>query len=259
MQTLPFRFMGTSDLESLEGIVSPAVKAWAKTWFCRNPKASMTLTTQPDTENAEARNNDEWLVFGSGSDAWVAWELSSTSTTDYLQQMFGVDIDSACAAAPLSQEIFRECIVDLLLCCLPESLLFVAKFEPRRASFDSLRTGYGSGAVFCKLVGDIPEQHIVFGGEVANAIVLSSRPEIQPTQRLTARDQAITKGCAPIEVLLGKVELSVGDLIGMTAGDVLSLDTVHHAPLQVDLDGQPLFQVKLGRIDEQKAIQVIAL
>ena len=74
MQALPYRFIGPSDLEALERILSPAVNTWAETWFYCSEQAALTCTT-----DNEASGGEEWLVFGAEPDAWIAWQLHPTS------------------------------------------------------------------------------------------------------------------------------------------------------------------------------------
>jgi len=64
---------------------------------------------------------------------------------------------------------------------------------------------------------------------------------------------------APVEVVVGQVELSVAELAGLQPGDVVLLDAALDAPLPVSIAGAPpALQAGLGRAGGRRAVEFVS-
>jgi flagellar motor switch protein FliM len=68
----------------------------------------------------------------------------------------------------------------------------------------------------------------------------------------------ISKANAPLDALLGKVQLSLQDINHIQVGDIIQLDSSTHEPLSVTIGGIPRFYAKRGRRGEHSAVQLLA-
>lgn len=64
---------------------------------------------------------------------------------------------------------------------------------------------------------------------------------------------------APLDVILGHATLSLGDVVELQVGDVITLDTDVNDPIPVELKGHKCFLAKSGRRRERSAIQITDL
>jgi flagellar motor switch protein FliM len=65
-------------------------------------------------------------------------------------------------------------------------------------------------------------------------------------------------GTAPLEMraVLGRTQISVDDLMGLQAGDLLTLDKPADSEVAVTIEGQTKFRGKLGKYRDKKAVRV---
>ncbi len=70
--------------------------------------------------------------------------------------------------------------------------------------------------------------------------------------------ETINKVGVPVDALLGKTRLSIGEVSELEVGDVVQLDNMSNEPLVVSVGDVPRFWAKRGRRGEQSAVQLIA-
>ena len=69
--------------------------------------------------------------------------------------------------------------------------------------------------------------------------------------------QAVCKSPMTVDAILGKTELSLGELARLQVGDIIPLDNAPHDPLLVETGAVPMFLAKRGRVREQSAVQLL--
>jgi flagellar motor switch protein FliM len=60
----------------------------------------------------------------------------------------------------------------------------------------------------------------------------------------------------PVQVMMGSVDLELGEVMNLQAGDVIQLDTKVNEPLVMQVANQRLFKVFIGKVGSQMAVQV---
>ena len=60
----------------------------------------------------------------------------------------------------------------------------------------------------------------------------------------------------PVEVIMGSVNLELGEIINLLEGDIIRLDTKVDQPLLMQIANQKLFKVFIGKVGNQMAVQV---
>lgn len=86
------------------------------------------------------------------------------------------------------------------------------------------------------------------------------RARVQAAKPLTgtATRDAFTQLTVPLEVVLGKAELSVSEIAGLQRGDVVLLDASLHDPLPVVIAGAPGdLHAWLGRVGQRRAVEFV--
>jgi flagellar motor switch protein FliM len=88
-------------------------------------------------------------------------------------------------------------------------------------------------------------------------IWIAGRKELQqdPVARQTAI-QTTMKAVVPITVLLGSVELTLKDLMNLSVGDVIELDTNIDSPLIVKVANKKQFHGRVGKSRKRLGVQI---
>ncbi len=69
--------------------------------------------------------------------------------------------------------------------------------------------------------------------------------------------QAVEDTSVPVRVELGRAWVPLGDLVGLGSNDVIRLDRRAHEPLQVLVEGVPVFLGRPGRVRGRLAVQIL--
>jgi len=60
----------------------------------------------------------------------------------------------------------------------------------------------------------------------------------------------------PVQVLMGSVNLELGEIINLQLGDIIQLDTKVDQPIVMQIANQKLFKVFIGKVGTKVAVQV---
>ncbi len=80
-------------------------------------------------------------------------------------------------------------------------------------------------------------------------------PQLDPLIRLTAI-QTMMKAVIPMQVILGNAELSMKELLELSVGDVIELDSHVDKPLVVQVANKKQFYARVGKSRKQLGIQI---
>ncbi len=79
---------------------------------------------------------------------------------------------------------------------------------------------------------------------------------------LTSQEEALRKTVeevtVPVRVELGRAQVTVGDLVALAPSDVIRLDRLAHAPLDVLVEGSPVFRARPGRVGRRLAVEILS-
>jgi len=68
--------------------------------------------------------------------------------------------------------------------------------------------------------------------------------------------QAMMKASFPVTVILGSAELSLRNLMGLSVGDVIELDTSLDSPLTVQVANKKQFHARVGKSGKRMGVQI---
>jgi flagellar motor switch protein FliM len=81
----------------------------------------------------------------------------------------------------------------------------------------------------------------------------------QETGKAAAGDKALLGIAVNLKVFLGRLEIKVKDLNSLAPGDVLRLDTRPDDEVTVEVEGQPRFAARTGKIGAGLGVQIIRM
>lgn len=70
--------------------------------------------------------------------------------------------------------------------------------------------------------------------------------------------QTVEEVSVPVRVRLGRARVTLGDLVGLAPNDVIPLDQPAHAPLEVLVEGSPVFRARPGRVGRRLAVEILS-
>lgn len=244
MQAYPYRLTGDSVKAKVGATIQAVLDVWAQEWFAVPPAFSIRV-------NDTLPMGGEWSIQTEDEHHWVACLPSETAVRDFMQLLFGTPAGNA--SGSLMDDVLQECLADLMQRLMPSTTV-----KTYYGQYDDKRTGIGSGALHIDIDGGLPLLGLALGGawvEKAAAEALPAPVSPQPVSRRSA----IGQGRMAVELSLGEAKLSLAELAGISVGDVLTLDSLYLNPLQLrTANGQALCKAHLGRIGQNKAIQVIS-
>lgn len=250
-----FRLLGETDHTVFQQTFGRIADDWSREWFAASP----VVLFEPDSAAPDVLPDaEEWVVIGRPPECWVAWHLREGAWRDLARWLFNGAPGPSAKPGPLAEAVLRDCLCDLSARVLTDAGFTELWESVSIQAGSSLRVGYGSGAVFGSLAGDLPRQPLAFGGALVEAIVSTQRtlPALLPAPALVKREASIRNGRTGIEIILGEAELSLAELATISVGDVIRLDALHRHPLRMQTrDGQLVGHIELGTRGEHKAAQ----
>ncbi len=82
-------------------------------------------------------------------------------------------------------------------------------------------------------------------------------PELDMATGKTAGDKALLGIAVNLRVFLGRIEIKVKDLNSLSHGDVLRLDTRPEDEVTIEIEGQPRFAGKTGKVGSGLGVQIV--
>lgn len=245
MSPLPFRLLGEAQVKSFESLLTQAVVSWQKDWFPEESHIHIDLN-----DAGSLSHEDDWLILEQSQDLWIAWKSTPEATNCMVASLFNATA-AASRSSELVKEIFAECVRSF-------SQKFLSNVvAARTGTLETLRAGYGSGALRAEIRSIFSRQHVVFSGGVVEKI-LGAKKENQSRYSLTRRESAIGKYKTKLEVTIGKAEITLADLANINIGDVIQLDTSIKQPLTIHAPaGEVVASGQLGILNNHKAVQLI--
>ncbi len=101
-----------------------------------------------------------------------------------------------------------------------------------------------------KPIHDVLNPHIWIAGRKEH--------QVDPVARQKAI-QSTLKATVPLTVLLGTVDLPLGELINLTVGDVIELDTKVDSPLVVQVSNKKQFHARVGKSNKRLGVQILGV
>lgn len=247
MQAYPYRLVGASVKAEVRKTLHAVLDQWSREWFISLPAYEVRIDDVIPVDL-------EWHARRGSSDDWVASAAKERAQRDFTQLLFGQAAGSTPSA--LLADVWHECVTDLMKRLQPadsgESMYLAA------SSLDGLHIGAGGGALYAGFEGGLPLHGLALGGAWVEQIGANVLPAPRADVTLTPRHMLLSKGSTRIELSLGKAELPLSELATIAVGDVLSLDISYKDPLPLrTIDGQALCKAYLGRMGQNKAIQII--
>lgn len=252
MSALPFRLFSEFQVLSFRKLLEQAISEWEKTWFVDEFRSVINFE---DVRPSLVKG--EWLIFEQDIDSWVAWKSGDEAMHHLVATIFNATAVTQ-KSKSLVEELFRECIrnfIQEIRKNLPEAAF---DFQTEQIdTLESLRLGYGSGALLAEVQGAFSRQYVAFGGGLIESLIGTDKRH-ETRYDLVKREFAIESYKANLEVTIGSADVTLADISNIDVGDVIQLNTQIGQPLVVRTPtGTPIASGQLGIFNNHKAVQLI--
>jgi hypothetical protein len=247
MTVRPFRLWGDSAKAELCCVLREPLAAWGEAWLSRQ-----TLSTVVVVQDAPLPDDEGMAHAGSGGH-WVAIRRLEADWRPAAAAVFGGE-DGLGGAQP--SPVIRSMLLDGgrdLIERLAHAAGVTAAVDGDKAlDCQPDRGTLGVEARFGALC-----LTFAIGGDAVAALTAKRVRPASAQVRIDRREAGIVTGQVTLEAWVGGAELTVGELAGLEAGDVIRLDSLPTAPLSLRTrSGAVVAQGHLGLKDGHKALQL---
>ena len=234
----------------LQGATEAALRGWSQRW---GVEAACEVALADDTASATRVAPDPWLVeHAVQPGVRLSWPTRLAEALSHALYRTA----HAAPAGTLAAESVRHVADDLL------SRLAEAWFVQRWKEQDGPEDPAATHPVPARWRVMLDVRVIVAGVSLAASVPgLRLRAPAKPTPRpLTpsATVAAFASAQTSVEAVVGRAELSLGDVAHLQPGDVLLLDTRLPDPLSLSIAGGPVaLPIALGTRDGARAVQLL--
>lgn len=231
------------------------IQVWSKNWFVSSPSIAVNVLT--DEQIARCCSGDWLLLEGGRSDDWLAWKVESFTLRTIFDLMFTVKSGFTGNPTLLTKDILDGCVLDLFTDIHEILEVNTKNSELSQTQLNARRLGYGSGVVVVELNFGMIKQLIACGGGVLTKCKPQTKQDVS-AEHLVNRVHVLGKYKTKLDIALGNVELTLGELSTLEVGDVIRLNTNIDFPLDVSAsNGASIGKAFLGTLNQQKAIQIV--
>lgn len=252
---MPIKLLGEIAEKELTSKMSAWLSDLYSGWFSDAEKYCFSVTIKNKTLHI---NSDVWNFYGNSNKLWLAFKSEDSVKNKIMAEMFELESSSSLKTTKFTDAIYKDFIDSNV------NMLFERN---NMANFKSLDIknpdmSYGSGAILATISNGSISLPIAISGEMVSAICGEEKQSLQvlkPNYQLVARESTFDKNkCkSSLEVLAGKVNISLRDFSQIGIGDVVLLDTKVGMPFSAILPTKKSFNIQLGAVENKKAIQFI--
>lgn len=224
-------------------------------WFSDAEKYYFSVTNK---NKALHINSDAWEFYGNSNKLWVAFKSDAFAHNKIMAEMFELESPSNLKITKFTDAIYKDFIDSNV------NMIFerVNMTYLRNIGITNPDMSYGSGALLATIGNGSISFAIAVSGEMVRAICGEAKQRLQvtkPSYQLAARESAFDENNfkSSVEVLAGKVNISLLDFAKIGIGDVVLLDTKVGMPFSAKVSTKNSFNVQLGAVENKKAIQFI--
>jgi flagellar motor switch/type III secretory pathway protein FliN len=247
---VPLYWVSSSVMAQLTQVLDSALQSWAAAW-------GVTLPLSGAVRLADSRELGDASPSGAGWDSMTAesgpWLRISGGLKDELAAlMLGTDAARSKIAEEVAARALRA-LEDALHALLRSDVAASMADHP-----ESLPAGAHWGVHYTATLGDKHLVDVLLRSATLEAHGWLRRPAPQALKS-DSTEAALSHLPVSFCVELGHVEVSVGDLANLSAGDVILMPQLATEPLPVKVTGTPVeLRAHLGSSKAQRAIQFVS-
>jgi flagellar motor switch/type III secretory pathway protein FliN len=236
---MPFRTWlpsGAFDGGAIDRLIAETTRTWSEHWFAR--RLMRGIGESAWLERAEfGRMRDLQLRFADGGLALAleddAWMLIARMMLD--EPAEGEALTAA--DEQLVERLATECVDDL--CKRLAAAFGLGRATWRRGATDALP--FAEACVYALGPSEkAPAVRVMVARDLVAGIVKSSATPASKLPPLRPLSEALAKQQVALSALIGRCELSLGELAGLASGDVLVLDSATGGALPLAINGTAL-------------------
>ena len=254
-EVLPISLLG----ETAEKELCTKVGAWLRSlysgWFSEADKYFLSITNK---NNALKIDNDLWRFYGNSNKLWLAFKSDALTKSKIMSEMFELEPPTNFKLTKFTDAIYEDFIDSNVTMFFEKT----GMINFNNKDIHNPEVNFGSGAVFGSINNGLISFPVALSGGVVELICSESNEAMQiskPQYDLVARESSFDthKQKSRIEVLAGKVKMTIKDFTEIGVGDVVLLDTKIGAPFPAVVSLNRSVNVQLGIVNNKKAIQLI--
>lgn len=254
-EVLSISLLGETAEKELTTKVSTWLRYLYSGWFSEPDKYFLSITNK---NKALKIDNDLWSFYGNSNKLWLAFKSDVLTKSKIMSEMLEFDSPTNFKITKFTDAIYKD-FIDSNVTMIFEKTGMI-NFNNKDIHNPEVR--FGSGAVFGAINNGLISFPVALSGGLVELICSESNEAMQiskPQYDLVARETSFDthKHQSRIEVLAGKVKMTIKDFTEIGVGDVVLLDTKIGAPFPAVLSANRSLNVQLGIVDNKKAIQLI--
>lgn len=233
---MPFRPWlpsGALDGGAVDRLVAETIRTWSEHWFARQLMRGIGESAWLDRAEL-GRMRDLQLHFAEGGlalafedDAWMVIARMMLSEPAGREALTPAD-------GQLVERLAAECVDDL--CKRLETAFGLGRAAWRRGAMDALP--FAEACVYA--IGpseNMPAVRVIAARDLVARIIKSSATPARKLFPLRPLAEALAKQEVALSAMVGRCELSLGELAGLASGDVLVLDSATGGALPLAING----------------------
>lgn len=235
---MPFRTWlppGALDGGAVDRLVGETTRIWSEHWFARRLMRGIGEGAWLDRAEL-GRMRDLQLRFAEGG---LALALEDDAWMVIARMMLDEPADRVAlttADEQLVERLATECVDDL--CKRLAAAFGLGRTAWRRGAIDALP--FAEACIYALGPSErAPTVRVMVARDLVAGIVKSSATPARKLPPLRPLADALAKQEVALSALVGRCELSLGDLAGLASGDVLVLDTATAGALPLAINGTP--------------------
>lgn len=254
-EVLPINLLGEVAEKELIAKMSAWLNGLYSGWFSDADKYLLSITSKNKTLKIDS---DSWRFYGNSNKLWLAFKSDPLAKNKIMSEMFELDSPINFKLTKFIDAIYEDFIDSNV------NMVFERMSITNLVNKDirNPEVYFGSGAVLASINNGLISIPIAISGELVKAICSESNQKLEiskPKYDLVARETSLDahKHKSSIEVLAGKVTLTIKDFTEIEIGDVVMLDTKIGNPFPAVISANKSLEVQLGVVNNKKAIQFI--
>ena len=254
-EVLPISLLGETAEKELTTKLSTWLKYLYSGWFSEPDKYFFSITNK---NKALKIDNDLWTFYGNSNKLWLAFKSDALTKSKIMSEMFESDSPTNFKITKFTEAIYKD-FIDSNINMIFEK---TGMINFNNKDIHNPEVNFCSGAVFGTINNGLISIPVALSGGLVEIICIESYQKMQtskPHYDLVGRESSFDahKHKSRIEVLAGKVKMTIKDFTEIGVGDVVLLDTKIDAPFPAVLSTSRSLNVQLGIVDNKKAIQLI--
>lgn len=254
----PIYVPGAAAFDSLQQRAQAALDAWSREWVSGCASGAQPVATlQVCAASDRARPQPHEYYDAVRTETGCMWfRCSAADRLSFAGAVVGAELMRGSAYADDWIAAVADGAWDTRNRALCSALLGAPVSDALTASVSASLFAFGSGAV--RLSCDMLGLHAIADSVIWRSVPPTKRAVAHRLPKLTPLDRAAQRAMAPLDIMLGSVEVELPKLLDLRCGDVLRLPQRLDQGIAVLCDSKPLARAVLGETQGRKCVQVFS-